>query len=194
MIWLAESGDNEGVVKMVSALAKLFRVSIAKGKDTITLKEELQHVRSYMDIQAMRYKDKFSYSIELPEEIENAPTIKLIIQPIVENSIYHGIKPMIDEGEINITVMQEGHDILITVKDNGVGMRAETVASLLDRNAEHHHDKEGNGIGIINIDERLKLTYGPEYGVSISSEPDVGTIVVVRIPRLGDIKPVISSL
>lgn len=194
VIWLAESGDNEGVVKMVSALAKLFRVSIAKGKDTITLKEELQHVRSYMDIQAMRYKDKFSYSIELPEEIGNAPTIKLIIQPIVENSIYHGIKPMIDEGEINITVMQEGHDILITVKDNGVGMKAETVASLLDRNAEHHHDKEGNGIGIINIDERLKLTYGPEYGVLISSEPDVGTTVIVRIPRLSDIKPVISSL
>ena len=193
VIWMAESGDSEGVVKMVSALARLFRVSIAKGKDTITLKEELQHVRSYMDIQSMRYKDRFRYTVDLPPELENAPVIKLIIQPIVENSIYHGIKPMQDEGLIAIRICQEGNDIIIEVKDNGVGMDRKTAASILDRNAEHIHDKEGNGIGIINIDERLKLTYGEGYGVTIESELEAGTSVTIRLPRLDDIEPVLTS-
>ena len=102
VIWMAETGDNHGVVKMVSALARLFRISIAKGHDVITLSEELLHVQNYLDIQSMRYKDKFTYSITIPPELENAPTIKLIVQPIVENSIYHGIKYLQEEGRIEI--------------------------------------------------------------------------------------------
>ena len=153
----------------------------------------LRHVRSYMDIQSMRYKDRFRYTVDLPPELENAPGIKLIIQPIVENSIYHGIKPMQDEGLIAIRICQEGNDIIIEVKDNGVGMDRKTAASILDRNAEHIHDKEGNGIGIINIDERLKLTYGEGYGVTIESELEAGTSVTIRLPRLDDIEPVLTS-
>ena len=191
VVWMAETGNNQGVVKMVTSLASLFRISIAKGHDTITLKEELSHVESYLDIQAMRYKDKFRFSISLPAELENAPTIKLIIQPIVENSIYHGIKYLQEEGNIEIKAEETDGKIRITVRDNGVGMSPEVLASLLDKSKEHDHISDGNGIGLINIDERIRLSYGEEYGLSIESEPDEGTTVTITIPHLPEISPVV---
>lgn len=192
VVWMAERGNNQGVVKMVTALASLFRISIAKGHDTITLKEELSHVRSYLEIQSMRYKDKFHFVIELPEDLENCPTIKLIVQPIVENSIYHGIKYLQDEGLISISVMEnDGKTIAISVKDNGVGMSADVAASLLDKNSSHQHLSDGNGIGLQNIDERIKLSYGDEYGLTIHSELDEGTEVIITIPKLNPITPVV---
>ena len=194
VVWMAETGNSKGVVKMVTALASLFRISIAKGHDTITLKEEFSHVRSYLDIQSMRYKDKFTYSIELPEELENQPTIKLIVQPIVENSIYHGIKYLQDEGIITIKAEDRGDRIAMIISDNGVGMRKETLNSLLDRNSTHEHSSEGNGIGLLNIDERIKLSYGEEYGLSITSEPDEGTTVMIIIPKLPPITPVVTAI
>ncbi len=193
VIWMAETGDNEGVVRMVSSLARLFRISIAKGRDIITLREELQHVRSYMDIQSMRYKDKFTYSITLPDELQEAPVIKLIIQPIVENSIYHGIKMLQDEGRIDIEAHSDGSTLWIRVSDNGVGMTDERLRSILDRSADHQHKEGGNGIGMLNIDERIKLTYGEEYGLEIESELDAGTTVTVKLPRGEDIRPVVIS-
>ena len=194
VVWMAETGNSKGVVKMVTALASLFRISIAKGHDTITLKEEFSHVRSYLDIQSMRYKDKFTYSIELPEELENQPTIKLLVQPIVENSIYHGIKYLQDEGIITIKAEDRGDRIAMIISDNGVGMRKETLNSLLDRNSTHEHSSEGNGIGLLNIDERIKLSYGEEYGLSITSEPDEGTTVMIVIPKLPPITPVVTAI
>ena len=192
VVWMAETGNNQGVVKMVTALASLFRISIAKGHDTITLKEELSHVESYLDIQSMRYKDKFRFSITLPEELENAPTIKLIIQPVVENSIYHGIKYLQEEGLITIEAKAQDDDkIRIIIRDNGIGMSPETLSSLLDKQSEHKHSKDGNGIGLANIDERIKLSYGEEYGLSIESELDEGTIVTITIPHLPPIEPVV---
>ena len=190
VIWMAETGDKQGVVRMVTALARLFRISIAKGHDIITLREELSHVSSYLDIQSMRYKNKFTYRIELPEELEDAPTIKLIIQPIVENSIYHGIKYLQDEGEIIIKAECCGDDIKISVSDNGVGMRKETADAILDP-LRDDVQTSGNGIGLRNIDERIKLSYGKEYGLSIFSEPDNGTTVTILIPHLPPIKPVV---
>lgn len=192
VVWMAESGDKEGVIHMVTSLASLFRISIAKGKDIITLREELGHVRSYLEIQAMRYKDKFVWAIELPEELQDCPTIKLIVQPIVENSIYHGIKYLLDEGEIRICVTAEGEKLHITVSDNGAGMHPDTLKSLLDHKASHEHMSDGNGIGLLNIDERIKLCYGEEYGLSIESELEVGTTVVITIPKLPPIKPVVN--
>ena len=192
VVWMAETGNNQGVVKMVTALASLFRISIAKGHDTITLKEELAHVESYLDIQAMRYKDKFRFSIFLPEELENVPTIKLIIQPIVENSIYHGIKYLQEEGLIEISAKAVEKDkIEIKVKDNGVGMPPDVLSTILDKERERNHISDGNGIGLINIDERIKLSYGDEYGLSIESELDEGTTVTITIPNLPPISPVV---
>ena len=192
VVWMAETGNSQGVVKMVTALASLFRISIAKGHDIITLKEELSHVESYLNIQSMRYKDKFSFTISLPEELENAPTIKLIVQPIVENSIYHGIKYLQEEGLIEIKAEAAGDDrIAIIVRDNGIGMTPDVLSSLLDKSSEHKHLKDGNGIGLLNIDERIKLSYGDEFGLSIESELDEGTTVTILIPRLPTISPVV---
>ena len=190
VIWMAETGDNQGVVKMVSALARLFRISIAKGHDVITLAEELSHVQSYLDIQSMRYKDKFTYSVELPQELEDAPTIKLIIQPIVENSIYHGIKYLQEEGRIEIRATTEEDDIRISNSDNEIGMKRETAEAILNPEKENT-SSTGNGIGLRNIDERIKLSYGRKYGLSIWSEPDEGTVVTILIPHLPPIEPVV---
>ena len=192
VVWMAESGDKEGIIKMVTSLASLFRISIAKGKDVITIKEELSHVNSYLEIQSMRYKDKFTWTIDLPEELENCPTIKLIVQPIVENSIYHGIKYMPDEGEISITVREKDGTIYMTVADNGAGMHPDTLRTLLSPDVSHEHVSDGNGIGLRNIDERIKLSYGEEYGLSVISELDEGTTVIITIPKLPPIKPIVS--
>ena len=189
VIWMAETGDNHGVVKMVSALARLFRISIAKGHDVITLSEELSHVQNYLDIQSMRYKDKFTYSITIPPELENAPTIKLIVQPIVENSIYHGIKYLQEEGRIEIKAEAVDDGIKIIISDNGVGMKSETAATILNPDQENTASS-GNGIGLRNIDERIKLSYGEKYGLSIWSEPDEGTTVTILIPHLPPIEPI----
>lgn len=186
VIWLAEQGDDEGVIKLVTALAKLFRISISKGHEIITLKEELEHVKNYLVIQQMRYVDKFEFSIDLPEELENKPTIKLIIQPIVENAIYHGIKYLMDVGHIDIKVTNDTDKIYIKVRDNGVGMDEETRQSLLITDKTQHL-KDGNGIGVFNVNKRLILTYGEGYGLSIESEIEEGTTVTVSIPLQNDI-------
>ena len=191
VVWLAENGDNKGVVKTVTSLASLFRISIAKGHDIITLQEELAHVKSYLEIQMMRYKDKFDYTISIPDNLKNCPTIKLIIQPIVENSIYHGIKYLQDKGHIDIIVSEAGENIEIHVNDNGVGMDEKKVESLLNPDADI--EKSGNGIGLINIDERLKLSYGKDYGLSIWSELEEGTSVVITIPHQKAIEPVLMK-
>lgn len=191
VVWMAETGNNKGVVRMVTALASLFRISIAKGHDIITLKEELSHVESYLDIQSMRYKDRFRFTIDLPSELENVPTIKLIIQPIVENSIYHGIKYLQEEGLITIKARDIGEGrIAITIRDNGVGMKKEVLDSILSEDNPH---SQGNGIGLRNIDERIRLTYGSSFGLSIESEPDEGTAVTITIPHLPPIDPIVNT-
>ncbi|MBO5769731.1 MAG: sensor histidine kinase [Spirochaetales bacterium] len=194
MIWMAETGDKDGVVQMASSLASLFRISIAKGHDIITIEEEIEHVKNYLDIQSMRYKDKFSYETYIPENIALCPTIKLIIQPIVENSIYHGIKYMLDPGLISIKVREKDENsIEIIVSDNGIGMSQEKASSLLDPTYEKeiNPDSNGNGIGLLNIDERIKLSYGSQYGLSIKSEIEEGTTVTITIPKLDPIKAVV---
>ena len=191
VVWMAETGNKQGIVKMVTALASLFRISIAKGHDVITLKEEFSHVRSYLEIQSMRYRNKFSFSIELPEELEDAPTIKLIVQPIVENSIYHGIKYLQEEGVIKISASDDGKGgIRISVSDNGVGMTEDVRSTLLEPGGRSHLS-DGNGIGLENINERIKLSYGDSYGIEIESEPDEGTTVNITIPHLPPIKSVV---
>ncbi len=189
VIWLAEAGDNSGVIKQATALATLFRVSIAKGKDVITIQEELTHVKSYLEIQAIRYKDKFDYTFIVPDELKHCPTTKLIVQPIVENSIYHGFKSIMDDGHIIIRVEAVGDDkIAIKVSDNGIGMDEKTAKALFNHNSDIK--RSGNGIGLVNINERLKLAYGDEYGLSVESEIEKGTTITILIPRLEPIQPV----
>lgn len=182
VIWLAEQGDDEGVITLVTALAKLFRISISKGHEVITIEEELEHCRNYLVIQKMRYVDKFTFNISIEEDIKLCKTIKLITQPIVENSIYHGIKYLMDPGIINIRAQKFGEDkIQIIISDNGTGMSEKIRQSLLITDKKQHI-KDGNGIGVYNVNLRLKLAYGEEYGLSIESEIDEGTEVTITIP------------
>ncbi|MBK5201459.1 MAG: sensor histidine kinase, partial [Spirochaetaceae bacterium] len=184
VIWLAEQGDTEDVVTLVQALSKLFRVSISSGHEIISIEEEIEHVSNYLLIQKMRYQN-FDFEIDLPDELKNCPTIKLIIQPIVENAIYHGIKYLVDPGFITIKIKSEDDkSILISVADNGVGIDSDTIESLFDQEKRiNNKESKSNGIGLSNVQERIKLAYGEEYGVSVESELDLGTTVFIKIPK-----------
>lgn len=178
--WMCEQGNDADAVKMVGALAKLFRISISRGHEFIKIKDEIQHAQSYLIIQSFRYRNQFSYSFHIDEELEDCLCNKITIQPLIENAIYHGIDRMVDEGEINITVCEsDDNDILIIVEDNGVGMTQEQCEKILSKNRS-----DSGGIGVKNVDDRLKIYFGEKYGLKIESELDVGTKVTVRMPKL----------
>ena len=180
--WMCERGKTEQAAAMVSALAKLFRISISRGHELIPIKDEVQHAKSYLIIQSYRYRNQFSYHFEVEEGLEDFLCNKITIQPLIENAIYHGINRMVDEGEITVcvkTVKDCPRDILITVEDNGVGMTQEQCRKILEKGRS-----DSGGIGVKNVNDRLKIYFGEAYGIEIHSEPDVGTKVEVRIPKI----------
>ena len=177
--WMCERGKNESAVRMVGALGKLFRISISRGHELIPIRDELKHVESYLIIQKYRYSDRFEYTFDVDESLGGYLCSKITLQPLVENAIYHGIEPLIDDGEIIISVKSDGDDILMTVSDNGVGMTAEQVEGLLKKERS-----DSSGIGIKNVSDRIKIYFGDGYGVKVESEPDVGTKITVRIPKI----------
>lgn len=177
--WMCERGKNESAVRMVGALGKLFRISISRGHELIPIRDELKHVESYLIIQKYRYSDRFEYTFDVDESLGGYLCSKITLQPLVENAIYHGIEPLIDDGEIIISVKPDGDDILMTVSDNGVGMTAEQVEGLLKKERS-----DSSGIGIKNVSDRIKIYFGDNYGVKVESEPDVGTKITVRIPKI----------
>lgn len=180
--WMCEQGKNEDAMKMVSALAKLFRISISRRHELIPIKDELQHAKKYLVIQSYRYRNQFSYSFDIETRLEHYLCNKITVQPLIENAIYHGIDRMVDEGEIKISVKEapdNKDDILITVEDNGVGMTEEQCRKILRKERS-----DSSGIGVKNVNDRLKIYFGEKYGLTIKSELDVGTIVTVRIPKI----------
>ena len=177
--WMCERGKNESAVRMVGALGKLFRISISRGHELIPIRDELKHVESYLIIQKYRYSDRFEYTFDVDESLGGYLCSKITLQPLVENAIYHGIEPLIDDGEIIISVKPDGDDILMTVSDNGVGMTAEQVEGLLKKERS-----DSSGIGIKNVSDRIKIYFGDSYGVKVESEPDAGTKITVRIPKI----------
>ena len=157
---------------MISQLAKLFRISLSKGRTVIPVRDELQHARSYMNIQKIRYKNTFSVEYDIDPSIEDCCTVKLILQPILENAINYGVNGMEDCGEITVTGRKEDGCVVLTVEDNGLGMSREEAALLLtDSNRVH---KKGSGVGLVNVDNRIKILFGREYGLHVDSEPDEG--------------------
>ena len=162
---------------MVNALAQLFRISISKGHELIPIRSEVQHAKSYLQIQSVRYKDQFSYRFEVDESCLDYLCNKITLQPIIENAIYHGINGLVDEGEIVIRIESQGDDILATVEDNGVGMEKEQIDAIF------HRSDSKSGIGIKNVNDRLKIWFGEAYGITIESVPDEGTRVIVRMPK-----------
>lgn len=183
VIWMIENERYEGAITMITSLARLFRISISKGKTIITVKDELEHARHYMTIQSIRYKNKFTYTINADPKTLELATMKLIIQPFVENAIYHGMEYMLDDdGEIIVTTFLKAGDLYITVEDNGIGMAPEVVNSLMSH--EYRARTKGSGIGMNNVHERIQLYFGKEYGVYVESEPDEGTIVIMHLPQI----------
>ena len=185
IVWMIEGERNADAVFMVTQLASLFRVSLSKGRTVISIKDELVHARNYMNIQKVRYKDAFEVRWDIQDEILNYCTVKLILQPILENAIYYGVDALGDEGEIVVSGRKEGDDILMSVRDNGLGMPQEKVDQILsDEEHEERERRHGSGVGLINVHKRIMLRFGPQYGLRIESEPDEGTEVTIRIPAV----------
>lgn len=181
IMWMIEAEKYDDAISMVQALSRLFRISLSKGKNIITVGEELQHAKNYLDIQKYRYKNKFTSYFEIEEGIEKYKTIKLIIQPLIENAIYYGMEYMDGDGEIYVRAYTKEQDLFIEVEDNGLGMQKEQVESLLTDGTRIR--SKGSGIGIRNVHQRIQLYFGAEYGLEILSEPDEGTMVRIHLPK-----------
>lgn len=187
IVWMAETNNNAKVVEITKAFSTFFRLALSKGKEWITVEEEVEHVRSYLIIQGMRYRDILSYQIEADDRILSCQILKLILQPLVENALYHGIKNKRTPGFIQVRAARiDGGSLCLEVIDNGNGMtrqRLEEVIASLD--AESSNFEKDTGYGLRNVNQRIQLYYGRQYGLTIKSEYKKGTHVIVRLPIAG---------
>lgn len=182
--WMIEGNKNKDAVFMISELAKIFRISLSNGKTIISIEDELKHCKNYMNIQKYRYKERFVTEYDVSEEIHQFCTVKLIIQPILENAIYYGVGNM--DADDNPRILVKGwrtdNDIYLAVSDNGMGMRQEDVKNILSDNKKV--PKHGSGVGLINVHTRIQLMFGAKYGLIVESEPDEGTTVTIHLPAI----------
>ncbi len=186
IIWLAEDGKSSQVVSMVTSLSDFFRTVLSDGRDSIRISEEISHIRSYLEIQQFRYSDIMEYEIQIPDEIGEHSIIKLTLQPLVENALYHGIKNKRGMGKIRVSGEIQESTILLYVEDNGIGMlpdKLRELNTLLSGTQSKKIPTEKElGFGIVNVSERIQLNYGQEYGIYYESEYGTGTKVTVKIP------------
>ena len=184
--WMAEDYNAKDIINLVGALTRVFRIGLNKGKEIINLKDEIEHINSYLIIQKYRYEDKLSYEIDFNREILDTLILKLITQPIVENAIYHGIKEKRGKGKILINFQRILDEIVITVEDNGAGIsdeKLQNINSMLETSNSFCIDSDtGSGYGISNVNTRIKLTYGQAYGLKYYSKIGVGTKVEIKLP------------
>lgn len=185
IVWLAESGEQKKVVRMVGSLSDFFRASLNQGKDIVSIREELMHVRSYLEIQQVRYQDIMQYEINIPEELNPYMIPKITIQPLVENALYHGIKNKRGLGKIIITGVKEKDYFRLIIEDNGIGINKDRLMQI--RKEITNNKLDGKGIyGLYNVNERIRLNFGEEYGVSIESNYGEGTTVSIKLPYTGN--------
>ena len=179
IIWMAEGKKNEEVVLMTASLARLLRQSISNEDEVVPIANEVEYARGYLTIQKMRYKDKLEFQIEVDSSILYIPLIKLVLQPIIENAIYHGLKYKESKGLLIVKgFMKDGNSVLQVI-DDGVGMDEETLAHIYDKHKVNYHS---NGVGVYNVQKRLKLYYGEDYGITYTSELGKGTTATITIP------------
>ena len=178
IVWLIESEEISEAVKMVASLSNYFRFSLSRGKNVITIEEEEQHVRSYLEIQQMRYRDLMDYEIDIPEQLKKYILPKLTLQPLVENALYHGIKNRRRKGFIRLTGREVNGRIILEVADEGRGMTEERLEEVRASLTEGTNE----GFGLRTVHQRIQILFGPEYGLSLESTLDVGTKVIVTIP------------
>jgi two-component system sensor histidine kinase YesM len=185
IVWMAEANKTDQVIEIVRALSSFFRIALSKGKDWISIRQEIEHVRSYLAIQRIRYRDILNYKIEVDKDLLDGTILKLTLQPLVENALYHGIKNKRGGGTIVVRAQRIGNDLVrLEVQDDGVGftpLKLVQIRSTLEDESGEISLQEG-GFGLENVNRRIKLYYGREYGLYVQSEHKVGTQVVARIP------------
>lgn len=182
IVWMIEGERYEDAVFMITQLASLFRISLSRGKTIICVEDEIKHAMNYMNIQKVRYKNRFSVEFCIDDDILDCCIVKLVIQPLLENAIYYGVEGMDDDGEIKVVGYRKYQGVYIEVRDNGFGMPQETVDALLTEN--NRVRKKGSGVGLINVHNRIKLRFGDTYGLKIDSAPDEGTVIRIHIPYI----------
>jgi two-component system, sensor histidine kinase YesM len=180
IIWLSRNELKDDVTKMAVALSSMFRISISKGKDIILLEEEMKHAESYLVIQKIRYNEKFDYNIHIDDDVKRCKVIKLIIQPLIENAIYHGIKLKNGQGKITISARSHNKNLIIEVTDTGLGMNTSVLNKLND--TLKSRVKINDSYGTRNVNERIKIFFGDEYGLQYYSEFDIFTTAEITLP------------
>lgn len=188
IVWLIESREISESVKMVSSLSNFFRFSLSRGKNVITIAEEAQHIRSYLEIQQMRYRDLMEYNIDIPDHLENYTLPKLTLQPLVENALYHGIKNKRRKGLISVTCREQENILILEVADDGAGMTEERLKQMQETLTEGKRE----GFGLRTVHQRIQILFGEEYGLSLESGPDIGTKVFVKIPKQTSEKEIVK--
>ncbi len=182
IVWMIMGERYDDAVFMVKQLAGLFRISLSRGKTIISLEDELTHARNYMNIQKIRYKNSFELEYDIDPEIGGYCSVKLILQPILENALYYGVESMDGEGEITVRGWREDRDIYLEVEDNGLGMPEEEAEKLLQEGEKKR--KHGSGVGLVNVNSRLQLRFGEAYGLTLHSAPDEGMRVRIHLPAI----------
>lgn len=181
IVWQIENEKQSEAVHTVTDLARFFRLSLGKGKNIVTVKDEIEHVKNYLMIQHMRFKNKFDYEFDIAEDVLELPSLKLMLQPLVENAIYHGMEFMDGDGMIMVKAWRKEDELYLSVADNGLGMTEDKVEMILTGESTSGNGR-GSGIGVKNVNERIKLYFGEAYGLTIDSEPDEGTTVIIHLP------------
>ncbi|WP_025716244.1 histidine kinase [Paenibacillus sp. 1-18] len=195
--WMARKNGADGVSDMVGALSKLFRLGLSKGDDFVPLRSEMEHISSYMQIQRTRYRDRLRWELIVSEELEELFVLKLILQPVMENAIYHGIKARRGPGTIRVEAKANGDKLLLTVRDDGAGMTAERLRELQNllempleameqQQKKSRSNVNGRSYGMLNVQARIRLSFGEEYGIVLESEVGTGTCVTIIHPLLRD--------
>lgn len=195
--WMARKEGAEDVSGMVGALSRLFRIGLSKGQDYIPLHSEIEHMTSYMQIQQTRYRDRLQYTLNIPEELRDLFVLKLLLQPLIENAIYHGIKGRRGPGHIRVEARLEHNRLLLTVQDNGAGMSNERLAEMqqlleapLASLEASSPEITGKSYGMLNVQARLRLSFGHEYGIVLESQEGEGTRVTIIHPLMRELPPI----
>lgn len=196
IIWMAEGKQHDEVVRMVSALARLLRLSISRGDELVSVRDEMEHIRNYLTIQKIRYQDKLDYRIEVETGVEHLSVPKVILQPLVENAIYHGIKNLEDGGCVTVTARRDGDLLRLTVENDGVGIDAQQLMHLQERldvtdtpPSRVPARRSTSRVGLSNVNERIKLFFGEPYGLSFSAGTAGGVVVTLLIPVVHEEAP-----
>ncbi|WP_445744911.1 cache domain-containing sensor histidine kinase [Paenibacillus sp. FSL M7-0656] len=194
--WMARKEGAEDVSVMVGALSRLFRIGLSKGQDYIPLHSEIEHMTSYLQIQQTRYRDRLQYTLNIPEEMRDLFVLKLLLQPLIENAIYHGIKGRRGPGHIRVEARLEHNRLLLTVQDNGAGMSNERLAEMqhlleapLASLEASSPGITGKSYGMLNVQARLRLSFGDEYGIELDSQEGEGTSVTIIHPLMRELPP-----